>query len=207
MYKRQPHPYPLLVRELQSVIGKEAREQIIKATGHLPDSVFACVGGGSNAIGIFHAFLADTEVELVGIEAGGKSDSLGENAATLASGKPGILHGSYSMLLHVGVGLVQETDSVCGGRVFAGVGAEHAFLQSIGRVTYISATDDEALEAVGECCATEGILPALESAHALVGARKWATQNPGKTILIGLSGRGDKDMPTLSKMHKNIFKE
>ena len=202
-----PHPYPLLVRELQSVIGKEAREQIIKVTGHLPDSVFACVGGGSNAIGIFHAFLADTEVELVGVEAGGKSDSLGENAATLASGKPGILHGSYSMLLHDADGLVQETHSVSAGLDYPGVGPEHAFLQSIGRVTYISATDDEALEAVGECCAAEGILPALESAHALVGARKWAARNPGKTILIGLSGRGDKDMPTLSKMHKNIFKE
>ena len=202
-----PHPYPLLVRELQSVIGKEAREQIIKVTGNLPNSVFACVGGGSNAIGIFHAFLADTEVELVGIEAGGKSDSLGENAATLASGKPGILHGSYSMLLHDADGLVQETHSVSAGLDYPGVGPEHAFLQSIGRVTYISATDDEALEAVGECCAAEGILPALESAHALVGARKWAARNPGKTILIGLSGRGDKDMPTLSKMHKNIFKE
>jgi tryptophan synthase beta chain len=202
-----PHPYPLLVRELQSVIGKEAREQMIKATGNLPDAVFACVGGGSNAIGIFHAFLADTEVELVGVEAGGKSDSLGENAATLASGKPGILHGSYSMLLHDADGLVQETQSISAGLDYPGVGPEHAFLQSIGRVTYISATDDEALEAVRECCAAEGILPALESAHALVGARKWAAQNPGKTILIGLSGRGDKDMPTLSKMHKDLFKE
>jgi tryptophan synthase beta chain len=202
-----PHPYPLLVRELQSVIGKEAREQITKATGNLPDAVFACVGGGSNAIGIFHAFLADTEIELVGVEAGGKSDSLGENAATLASGKPGILHGSYSMLLHDADGLVQETHSISAGLDYPGVGPEHAFLQSIGRVTYISATDDEALEAVRECCAAEGILPALESAHALVGARKWAAQNPGKTILIGLSGRGDKDMPTLSKMHKDLFKE
>jgi tryptophan synthase beta chain len=202
-----PHPYPLLVRELQSVIGKEAREQIMKATGNLPDAVFACVGGGSNAIGIFHAFLADTEIELVGVEAGGKSDSLGENAATLASGKPGILHGSYSMLLHDADGLVQETHSISAGLDYPGVGPEHAFLQSIGRVTYISATDDEALEAVRECCAAEGILPALESAHALVGARKWAAQNPGKTILIGLSGRGDKDMPTLSKMHKDLFKE
>jgi tryptophan synthase beta chain len=202
-----PHPYPLLVRELQSVIGKEAREQMIEATGNLPDAVFACVGGGSNAIGIFHAFLADTEIELVGIEAGGKSDSLGENAATLASGKPGILHGSYSMLLHDADGLVQETHSISAGLDYPGVGPEHAFLQSIGRVTYISATDDEALEAVRECCAAEGILPALESAHALVGARKWAAQNPGKTILIGLSGRGDKDMPILSKIHKHLVKE
>jgi tryptophan synthase beta chain len=196
-----------LVRELQSVIGNEAREQIIETTGNLPDSVFACVGGGSNAIGIFHAFLADTEIELVGVEAGGKSDALGENAATLASGKPGILHGSYSMLLHDADGLVQETHSVSAGLDYPGVGPEHAFLQSIGRVSYISATDEEALEAVRECCAAEGILPALESAHALVGARKWAAQNPGKTILIGLSGRGDKDMPTLSKMHKDLFEE
>ncbi len=202
-----PHPYPLLVRELQSVIGKEAREQIIGATGNLPSSVFACVGGGSNAIGIFHAFLADTEVELVGVEAGGTSDALGENAATLASGKPGILHGSYSMLLHDADGLVQETHSISAGLDYPGVGPEHAFLQSIGRVTYISATDDEALGAVRECCSAEGILPALESAHALVGARKWAAENPGKTILIGLSGRGDKDMPTLSKMHKDLFEE
>jgi len=202
-----PHPYPFLVRELQSVIGNEAREQIIETTGNLPDSVFACVGGGSNAIGIFHAFLADTEIELVGVEAGGTSDALGENAATLASGKPGILHGSYSMLLHDADGLVQETHSVSAGLDYPGVGPEHAFLQSIGRVSYVSATDEEALEAVRECCAAEGILPALESAHALVGARKWAAQNPGKTILIGLSGRGDKDMPTLSKMHKDLFFE
>ena len=195
-----PHPYPYLVRELQAIIGKEAKEQIIQATNGLPDAVFACVGGGSNAIGIFHAFLGDESIELIGVEAGGKSQKLGDNAATLASGKPGILHGTYSMLLHDEDGLVQETHSVSAGLDYPGVGPEHAFLQSIGRVTYTSAEDDEALEEVRACCSLEGILPALESAHAFVGAKKWATKNQGKTVLIGLSGRGDKDMPTLSKV-------
>jgi len=195
-----PHPYPFLVRELQSIIGKEAREQILSQHGALPNAVFACVGGGSNAIGIFHAFLGDEEVELIGVEAGGKSQNLGDNAATLASGKPGILHGSYSMLLHDNDGLIQETHSVSAGLDYPGVGPEHAFLQSIGRVSYISAQDSEALKQVKECCSSEGILPALESAHAFVGAKKWAQNNPGKTLLIGLSGRGDKDMPTLSKV-------
>ncbi|MCH2477581.1 MAG: tryptophan synthase subunit beta, partial [Gammaproteobacteria bacterium] len=198
-----PHPYPYLVRELQSIIGKEARKQITTQAGGLPDAVFACVGGGSNAIGIFHAFLGDEAVKLYGVEAGGKSQKLGDNAATLASGKPGILHGTYSMLLHDDDGLVQETHSVSAGLDYPGVGPEHAFLQSIGRVTYTSAEDDEALEQVRECCSLEGILPALESAHAFVGAKKWAEVNPGKTVLIGLSGRGDKDMPTLSKLFKS----
>jgi len=197
-----PHPYPYMVRELQSIIGKEAKDQIIKATNGLPDAVFACVGGGSNAIGIFHAFLGDAAVELIGVEAGGKSQKLGDNAATLASGKPGILHGTYSMLLHDDDGLVQETHSVSAGLDYPGVGPEHAFLQSIGRVTYTSAEDNEALEEVRACCSMEGILPALESAHAFVGAKKWAKKNQGKTVLIGLSGRGDKDMPTLSKVLK-----
>ena len=197
-----PHPYPYMVRELQSIIGKEAKDQIIKATNGLPDAVFACVGGGSNAIGIFHAFLGDASVELIGVEAGGKSQKLGDNAATLASGKPGILHGTYSMLLHDDDGLVQETHSVSAGLDYPGVGPEHAFLQSIGRVTYTSAEDNEALEEVRACCSMEGILPALESAHAFVGAKKWAKKNQGKTVLIGLSGRGDKDMPTLSKVLK-----
>ena len=202
-----PHPYPFLVRELQSIIGKEAREQMISQHGALPNAVFACVGGGSNAIGIFHAFLGDEEVELIGVEAGGKSQNLGDNAATLASGKPGILHGSYSMLLHDNDGLIQETHSVSAGLDYPGVGPEHAFLQSIGRVSYISAEDSEALDQVKECCSSEGILPALESAHAFVGAKKWAQNNPGKTVLIGLSGRGDKDMPTLSKaMNKEAVK-
>ena len=195
-----PHPFPFLVREMQSIIGKEARQQMLDVEENLPDAVFACVGGGSNAIGLFHAFLGDIEVELFGIEAGGTSDDLGENAATLASGKPGILHGTYSMLLHDEDGLIQETHSVSAGLDYPGVGPEHAFLQSINRVQYTSARDDEALELLREVCEYEGILPAIESSHAFVEARKWARGNQGKRILIGLSGRGDKDMPTLSKL-------
>ena len=141
-----PHPFPYLVREMQSIIGKEARDQIIEKNSHLPDAIFACVGGGSNAIGLFHAFLGDEKVELYGVEAGGTSDNLGENAATLASGKPGILHGTYSMLLHDQDGLIQETHSVSAGLDYPGVGPEHAFLQSIGRIEYSSARDEEALQ-------------------------------------------------------------
>ena len=195
-----PHPFPFLVREMQSIIGKEARQQMLNVEESLPDAVFACVGGGSNAIGLFHAFLGDSEVELFGIEAGGTSDDLGENAATLASGKPGILHGTYSMLLHDNDGLIQETHSVSAGLDYPGVGPEHAFLQSINRVKYSSARDDEALKLLREVCEYEGILPAIESSHAFVEAKKWAKDNKGKRILIGLSGRGDKDMPTLSKL-------
>ncbi len=195
-----PHPYPLLVRELQSVIGREARAQIIERTGGLPDAVFACVGGGSNAIGLFHPLVGDASIELIGVEAGGRSAKLGHNAATLATGRPGVLHGTYSMLLQDDDGQVQETHSISAGLDYPGVGPEHALLRAIGRVTYTSATDDEALAALRECCSAEGILPAIESAHAFAGARKWAVNNPGKTILIGLSGRGDKDMPTLSQV-------
>jgi tryptophan synthase beta chain len=195
-----PHPYPYLVRELQSVIGREARAQFIDRTGGLPDAVFACVGGGSNAIGLFHPLVGDVSIELFGVEAGGRSAKLGDNAATLATGRPGVLHGTYSMLLQDEDGQVQETHSVSAGLDYPGVGPEHALLKAIGRVTYTSATDDEALDALRECCASEGILPAIESSHAFAGARKWAAKNPGKTLLIGLSGRGDKDMPTLSQV-------
>jgi len=195
-----PHPYPLLIRELQSVIGREARAQFIERTGGLPDAVFACVGGGSNAIGLFHPLVGDAAVELIGVEAGGRSAKLGENAATLATGRPGVLHGTYSMLLQDKEGLVQETHSISAGLDYPGVGPEHALLRALGRVTYTSATDDEALDALRECCSAEGILPAIESAHAFAGARKWAAAHPGKKILIGLSGRGDKDMPTLSQV-------
>jgi tryptophan synthase beta chain len=194
-----PHPYPYLVRELQLVIGKEARRQIIELAGRLPDAAVACVGGGSNAIGLFHPLLGDENVELIGIEAGGRGAGLGDNSATLVGGTPGVLHGCYSILLQDPDGQVQETHSISAGLDYPGVGPEHALLKAIGRVQYLSATDDEALEAVRECCAAEGILPALESAHALWGARRWAQDNPGKRVLIGLSGRGDKDMPTLSK--------
>ncbi len=194
-----PHPYPFLVRELQSVIGREARRQIIELSGRLPDAAIACVGGGSNAIGLFHPFLGDDSVELIGIEAGGRGSGLGENSATLATGTPGVLHGCYSILLQDADGQVQETHSISAGLDYPGVGPEHALLKTVGRVVYHSATDAEALDAVQECCAAEGILPALESAHALVGARRWAQRNPGKRILVGLSGRGDKDMPTLTQ--------
>jgi tryptophan synthase beta chain len=193
-----PHPYPLLVRELQSVIGREAREQLTAAAG-LPDAVFACVGGGSNAIGLFHAFLGDRSVELHGIEAGGRGSALGQHSATLAAGRPGVLHGANTMLLYDAAGQIQETHSVSAGLDYPGVGPEHALLQLVGRVSYSTASDQEALAALNECCRSEGILPALESAHAFAGARRWAGEHPGRRILIGLSGRGDKDMPILGR--------
>jgi tryptophan synthase beta chain len=194
-----PHPYPYLVRELQSVISREARAQILERAGALPDCVIACVGGGSNAIGTFYAFLGDASVEIIGVEAGGRGAGLGDNAATLATGSPGVLHGTYTMLLQDADGQIQETHSVSAGLDYPGVGPEHALLREIGRVSYIMALDDDALDCVKECSTHEGILPAIESAHALWGAREWARRNPGKRILVGLSGRGDKDMPTLQK--------
>ena len=194
-----PYPYPYLVQRLQSVIGTEARAQMLDQAGALPDVAIACVGGGSNAIGLFHPLLGDDSVSLLGIEAGGYGPGLGDNSATLATGKPGVLHGSYSVLLYDADGQIQDTHSVSAGLDYPGVGPEHSLLKSIGRVNYASVTDTDALNALQECCAAEGILPALESAHAFAGARVWAAENPGKRILIGLSGRGDKDMPTLSK--------
>ena len=193
------HPYPYLVRELQSVIGQEAREQMITQTGGLPDAAFACVGGGSNAIGLFYPLLGDRQIELIGVEAGGTGNGLGENAATLATGTPGVLQGSYSVILQDENGNVQETHSISAGLDYSGVGPEHALLQAVGRVTYVSAKDDEALAALEELCETEGILTALETAHAYAAAKKWAGKHPGKKILIGNSGRGDKDMPTLTQ--------
>ncbi|HET8692470.1 MAG TPA: tryptophan synthase subunit beta [Steroidobacteraceae bacterium] len=193
-----PHPYPWLVRELQSVIGREARGQLLEAAGALPDAVIACVGGGSNAIGLFHPFLADPGVRLLGIEAGGRGDGPGENAATLACGRPGVLHGCYTMLLQDADGQVLETHSVSAGLDYSAVGPEHALLQAIGRVEYGLARDEEALAALRECAEREGILAALESAHALAGARRFAARHPGARVLVGLSGRGDKDLPTLA---------
>lgn len=192
-----PHPYPYLVRELQSVIGREARAQMLAEAGGLPDALIACVGGGSNAIGIFHPFVADASVEIIGIEAGGRGAGLGENAATLAHGRPGVLHGCYTMLLQDADGQIQETHSVSAGLDYPGVGPEHALLLAAGRIRAETATDEESLAAVKECCECEGILPAIESAHALAGAKRWAAAHPGKRVLVGLSGRGDKDMPTL----------
>jgi tryptophan synthase beta subunit len=197
------HPYPYLVRELQAVIGQEARQQMLDQAGALPDVAFACVGGGSNAIGLFYPLIGD-DIELIGVEAGGIGDGLGENAATLATGTPGVLQGSYTIILQDDDGQVQETQSVSAGLDYSGVGPEHALLQATGRVKYISARDNEALEALHELCATEGILTALETAHAYAAARVYAQQNPGKRILICNSGRGDKDMPTLTKIPPRI---
>ncbi|HKQ83220.1 MAG TPA: tryptophan synthase subunit beta [Steroidobacteraceae bacterium] len=194
-----PHPYPYIVRELQSVIGREAREQFLERTGRLPDIALACVGGGSNAIGLFYPFVKDREVKLLGLEAGGLGSGLGQNAASLAFGRPGVLQGCYSLLLQDEHGQIQETHSVSAGLDYPGVGPEHALLMTIGRVEYQAVNDDEALAALEECCAAEGILPAIESSHAFAGARRWAKANPGRQILIGLSGRGDKDMPTLQR--------
>ncbi len=194
-----PHPYPYLVRELQAVIGREARAQMLEETGSLPHAVIACVGGGSNSIGAFHAFVPDTSVEIIGIEAGGRGAGLGDNAATLSFGSPGVLHGSFSMLLQDENGQIQETHSVSAGLDYPGVGPEHSLLLATGRVRYQATTDDEALDALKTCCRYEGILPAIESAHALFGARRWAAANKGRNIVVCLSGRGDKDMPTLQQ--------
>ncbi len=191
-----PHPYPWLVREFQSVIGREARQQMLEAAGALPDVAIACVGGGSNAMGLFHPFL-DTDVALLGIEPGGRGPGLGEHAATLARGTPGVLHGTYSLLLQDAFGQVIETHSVSAGLDYSGVGPEHAFLQHVGRASYSTVTDAEAMEALAECCRAEGILPAVETAHAFAGAARYAASHPGARILIGCSGRGDKDLSIL----------
>jgi len=194
-----PHPYPYLVRELQAIIGREARSQFLALNDSLPDAVMACVGGGSNSIGMFHAFVPDPAVEIIGIEAGGRGVGLGDNAASLTYGRPGVLQGSYSLLLQDAEGQIQETHSVSAGLDYPGVGPEHALLHAAGRVCYESVTDEESLAALSETCRIEGIIPALETAHALHGAKRWAASNPGKSVLICLSGRGDKDMPTLQR--------
>lgn len=194
-----PHPYPYLVRELQAIIGREARAQFLERTSRLPDAIFACVGGGSNSIGMFHAFIPDESVEIFGIEAGGRGAALGENAASLSYGWPGVLQGCYSLLLQDENGQIHETDSISAGLDYPGVGPEHALLHASGRVQYGSATDVEALAALTECSRLEGILPALETAHALHGMKVWANSHPGQHGILCLSGRGDKDMPTLQR--------
>ena len=194
-----PHPYPYLVRELQSVIGREARGQMLAQAGSLPDVAVACVGGGSNAIGMFHPFVGDASVGLLGVEAGGRGPGLGDNAASLTFGTPGVLQGSYTLILQDADGQVQETHSVSAGLDYSGVGPEHSHLMTSGRVVYESATDAEALDALSECAKFEGILTAIETAHALHGARRYAAAHPGSKILICCSGRGDKDMPILQR--------
>jgi len=195
-----PHPYPLLVRDFQSVIGREAREQALAAEGRLPDCVIACVGGGSNAMGLFHPFKDDAGVEMVGVEAGGLGLDTGQHAATLCAGSPGVLHGTMTYLLQSADGQVLPTHSVSAGLDYPGVGPEHAYFRDTGRARYVSATDSEALEGFHLLCRTEGIIPALEPAHALAYLRALAPQlGPDKVVVLGLSGRGDKDVDTIAK--------
>lgn len=199
-----PHPYPLMVRDFQSVIGREAREQFLEQTGSLPDALVACVGGGSNAIGLFHPFLNDEKVRMIGVEAGGKGNSLGEHAARFnkaGGGKIGVLQGTKSWLLQDENGQIALTHSISAGLDYASVGPEHAFLQSIGRVEYAMATDDEALKAFQILSQTEGIIPALESSHAIAHLLKLAPEmSPAQTIICNLSGRGDKDVNQVQEM-------
>ncbi|HEY8802137.1 MAG TPA: tryptophan synthase subunit beta, partial [Candidatus Dormibacteraeota bacterium] len=193
-----PHPYPEMVRDLQRVIGDEARDQYLSADGKLPDAVVACVGGGSNAIGIFTAFLDDDEVRLIGVEAAGKGVKSGRHAASIVGGRPGVLHGSYSYLLQDGDGQVLPTHSISAGLDYPGVGPEHSFLHDTKRVEYVAVTDKDALAAFKLCTRLEGIMPALEPAHALHHAGILAREmGPGGRILVCLSGRGDKDMDSV----------
>ncbi len=194
-----PHPYPQMVRDFQSVIGRETREQHLAQEGRLPDTVIACVGGGSNAMGMFYPFLQDESVQLVGVEAGGYGKGQGQHAATLSYGSPGILHGMMTYLLQDDDGQISPVHSISAGLDYPGVGPEHAFLHDRGRVRYTSVTDQEALEATAFLSRTEGIIPALESAHAVAEAMKLAPQLPKEhSIVICLSGRGDKDMQTVA---------
>ena len=187
------HPYPMMVRDFHRCTGDEARKQMLERTGGLPDTIFACVGGGSNAIGIFTAFLDDKEVKLVGVEAGGRSARLGDHAARLSGGRPGVLQGAYSYLLQDDDGQVSLTHSISAGLDYALIGPEHAYLHDQGRAAYVSARDEEALQAAVRLARTEGIIPALESAHAVAEAIKQAPAAKGKVFLVNLSGRGDKD--------------
>ena len=190
-----PHPYPQMVRDFQSIIGQETREQVLDKYGRLPDYIIACVGGGSNAIGIFYPFLNDKEVKLIGVEAGGKGLNTGEHGASLAVGTLGILHGTKSYVLQTHDGQIKETHSISAGLDYPGVGPEHSYLKDSGRATYVSVDDDEALDGFKLLCSTEGITPALESAHAIAYAAKIAgSLNKEQIIVINLSGRGDKDM-------------
>ncbi|MTW22174.1 tryptophan synthase subunit beta [Allochromatium palmeri] len=195
-----PHPYPMMVRDFQTVIGREARAQMLERTGRLPDALVACVGGGSNAIGLFHPFIADTDVAIYGVEAGGAGIETGHHAAPLCAGRPGVLHGNRTYLMEDDNGQIIETHSISAGLDYPGVGPEHAWLKDSGRAQYVSITDDEALAAFHHLTRTEGIIPALESSHALAYAHKLApTLRPDQSILVNLSGRGDKDMHTVAR--------
>jgi tryptophan synthase beta chain len=195
-----PHPYPVMVRELQSIIGEEARAQMLEAEGRLPDVCVASVGGGSNAIGLFHAFLDDPEVRLIGVEAAGHGIDSGAHAAALSGGRPGVLHGNRTYLLQNDDGQINEAHSISAGLDYPGVGPEHSWLRDIGRVEYVAATDDETVAAFQLCTRAEGIIPALEPAHALAHVIKLAPTMPADAIiLMNLCGRGDKDMATVAK--------
>ena len=194
-----PHPYPVIVRDFQSVIGQEAREQMLEVEGRLPTHLVACVGGGSNAMGLFHAFFADADVAMVGVEAAGHGVETGKHSASLGAGKPGVLHGSFSQVLQDEWGQVTETHSISAGLDYPGVGPELSYYQETGRATFTSVTDTDALEGFQLLSRTEGIIPALESSHAIVHASRLAgTLTPDDIILVNLSGRGDKDLATVS---------
>ncbi len=196
-----PHPYPMLVRDFQSVIGREARAQCLVQNGKLPDALVACVGGGSNAIGLFHPFLGDADVAMYGVEAGGKGLETGAHAAPLSAGTPGVLHGNRTYLMQDEDGQILETHSVSAGLDYPGVGPEHSWLKDIGRVQYVAANDDEALSAFHRLTKVEGIMPALETAHALAHAEKLAAgMTPEQHIVVNLSGRGDKDILTVASI-------
>jgi tryptophan synthase beta chain len=194
-----PHPYPKMVRDFNAIVGREARAQMLEQYGRLPDVLTACVGGGSNAIGLFHAFLNDAEVRMVGAEAAGLGLATGHHAASLAAGRPGVLHGNRTYVLCDDNGQITETHSVSAGLDYPGVGPEHAFLKDAGRAEYVGITDDEALEAFHLLARTEGILAALESSHAVAQAMKLARELPQDGIVLcNLSGRGDKDVHTIA---------
>lgn len=196
-----PHPYPAMVRDFQSVIGREAREQILEQEGRLPDALVACVGGGSNAIGLFHPFLADESVAIYGVEAGGDGIETGKHAAPLCAGKPGVLHGNRTYLMEDSNGQIIETHSISAGLDYPGVGPEHAWLKDIGRANYVSVTDAEAMQGFHALTRIEGIIPALESSHALAYAMKLApTMSKDQSIIVNLSGRGDKDINTIARL-------
>jgi len=195
-----PHPYPEMVRNFQSVIGCEAREQIIEAEGRLPDTLVACIGGGSNAIGLFHPFLDEPSVRIVGVEAAGHGISTGQHAASITGGAPGVLHGNRTYLLQDADGQIAEAHSISAGLDYPGIGPEHAWLRDSGRVDYVSATDDEALDAFRLCTRLEGIIPALEPAHALAHVARIAGELPSDHLIVmNMCGRGDKDVPSVAK--------
>jgi tryptophan synthase beta chain len=195
-----PHPYPMMVRDFQSVIGDETREQMLAAEGRLPDSLIACIGGGSNAMGLFHPFLDDAQIEIYGVEAAGHGLSSGLHAASIAGGRPGVLHGNRTYLLMDEDGQINEAHSISGGLDYPGIGPEHAWLNDIKRVKYLSATDEEALAAFQLCSRLEGIIPALEPAHALARVMDLAPQKPGDHLMVvNLSGRGDKDLASVAE--------